>query len=80
VSSLSELSIYAWIGEDEHGSGKVGIKQGLVPAGYIPLCAMNYDLHKLARLQPQMQEQARHYGKPIRLVKFQAVEVAAETT
>lgn len=38
------LAIYAWVGEDEYGSGKVGIKQGMVPAGIIPLAAMDYHL------------------------------------
>ncbi|HEY1416699.1 MAG TPA: hypothetical protein VGF41_02305 [Myxococcaceae bacterium] len=44
-------AIYAWVGLDEHGSGRVGIKQGAVPAGYIPLAAMDYDLVKLVRFE-----------------------------
>ena len=76
---MSKLVIYAWVGEDELGSGRVGIKQGRVPAGYIPLAAMDYDLHKLARLQPQMEEQAKQSGMEIRLCKFELVEVASET-
>ena len=73
------LSIYAWVGEDEFGSGRVGIKQGLVPAGMIPLAAMSYHLDRLAKLKPQMEAQAAASGKKIRLVKFVEVEVAAET-
>ena len=73
------LAIYAWVGEDEHGSGKVGIKQGMVPAGIIPLAAMSYHLDRLAKLKPQMEIQAAASGKKIRLVKFVATEIAAET-
>jgi hypothetical protein len=72
-------SIYAWIGEDERGSGKVGIKQALVPAGMIPLVAMSYHLDRLAKLKPAMEAQATASGKKIRLVKFIAVEIATET-
>ena len=64
------MTIYAWIGEDELGSGRVGIKQGVVPAGYIPLAAMDFDAHKLKRLAGQMNEQARQYGKRIYLARF----------
>jgi len=73
------LSIYAWVGEDEFGSGKVGIKQGLTPAGMIPLAAMSYHLDRLAKLKPAMEAQAAASGKKIRLCKFVVVEVAAET-
>lgn len=72
-------AIYAWVGEDENGNGRVGIKQGRVPAGLIPLVAMDYDLHKLANLQSQMEAQAARYGKKIRLCKFEMVETASET-
>jgi hypothetical protein len=72
-------AIYAWVGEDELGSGKVGIKQAMVPAGMIPLAAMSYHLDRLAKLLPVMEAQAMASGKKIRLVKFIAVEVAAET-
>jgi hypothetical protein len=66
--------LYAWVGEDELGSGQVGIKQGDVPAGRIPLVSM--EVLKLTRepLLTQLQLQARLYGKHIRLVRFVAVE------
>lgn len=76
---MSRLAIYAWVGEDEFGSGRVGIKQGITAAGCIPLAAMDYDLHKLTRMVPLMEEQAKRYGKKIRLCKFEMIEVAAET-
>lgn len=64
------LTLYAWVGEDELGSGRVGIKAGSVPAGVIPLAAMDFDYVKLARLAPQMQAQATAFGKTIRLARF----------
>jgi hypothetical protein len=74
-----QMAIYAWVGVDELGSGRVGLKQGVVPAGTIPLVAMSYHLDKLARLKPQMEAQARASGMKIRLCKFVMVEIAAET-
>lgn len=73
------MTIYAWVGEDEHGSGRIGLKQGLCPAGYIPLVAMAYDLAKLARMKPAMEAQARASGMKIRLCRFDFSDIAAET-
>jgi hypothetical protein len=73
------MVIYAWVGEDELGSGRVGIKQGVVPAGIIPLAAMEFDLFKLERLKVQMECQAAASGMKIRLVKFVATEIVTET-
>jgi hypothetical protein len=73
------LAIYAWVGEDEQGSGRIGLKQGIVPAGVIPLVAMSYHLDKLAKLKPQLEKQAALSGKKIRLCKFIEVETVAET-
>jgi hypothetical protein len=73
------VSIYAWIGEDENG-GRIGLKQGMTPAGLIPLVAMDYHLDRLAKLLPRLEEQARVSGKKIRLYKFTITgEMAAET-
>jgi hypothetical protein len=73
------LTMYAWVGEDELGSGVVGLKQAMVPAGMVPLAAMGHHLDRLTKLAPAMELQARQYGKKIRLVKFEAVEVVDET-
>jgi hypothetical protein len=74
---LEKVELYAWVGEDEFGSGEIGLKQGLVPAGCIPLVAVRRD--KVERLKPQMENQAREYGKRIRLVRFVFAEVISET-
>lgn len=34
---VRKMVLYAWVGEDELGSGEVGLKQALVPAGFIAL-------------------------------------------
>lgn len=77
---MSQLVMYAWVGEDEKGDGRVGIKRGVVPAGYIPLACMGYHLDRLAKLLPDMEKQAAGSGKKIRLMKFASTgEIAAET-
>ena len=78
---LEDHALYAWVGEDELGSGHFGLKQGVVPAGCIPLVTMDYDRHKIERgtVRDGMEMQARMYGKKIRLVKFVFAEVVAET-
>ncbi len=40
VTKVEDLDLFAWVGEDEFGSGEIGLKQGLVPAGCIPLVAV----------------------------------------
>jgi len=60
--------VYCWMGEDERGSGEVGIKQGFVPAGYIPLVSI--DSEKIRKYKPQLQAQAARYGKKIYLVRY----------
>ena len=79
---LKTHALYAWVGEDEFGSGRIGLKQGDVPAGRIPLVTMDYDRHKIERapLRATLEAQARTYGKKIRLVKFTFAEVVDETT
>jgi hypothetical protein len=80
MERLKEHAIYAWVGEDEKGSGRIGLKQGLVPAGYIPLVTMDYDRHKIqGPVRDAMELQSRAYGKKIRLVKFVFAEVVDET-
>jgi hypothetical protein len=77
---MSEFAIYAWIGEDERGGGKIGIKMEQTPAGYVPLAAMSYHLDRLAKLAPGMEKQAQASGMKIRLMKFVSTgEIAAET-
>ncbi len=79
VESYEKAELFAWIGEDEFGSGKVGLKQGFTQAGLIPLVAMSFDRAKMERLLPQMNAQAEKYGKKIRLCRFVFQGVALAT-
>lgn len=76
---LEHLVLYAWVGEDEHGSGEIGIKQGLVPAGMIPLVSINASKVNRDLLVQSLNEQARKYGKKIRLCRFKFDGVVKET-
>jgi len=38
--NIKEIVLYAWLGEDEIGSGEVGIKAAMCPAGCVPLVAI----------------------------------------
>lgn len=75
--SDTDPDLYAYMGEDELGTGEVGIKSGLVPAGLIPLVAVDRDLHKIegGEVAAGMRWQAGHHGKEIRLVHYVPVEV-----
>lgn len=64
------MVLYAWVGEDELGSGEMGLKQGIVPAGCIALVACKEGKIDQDYIIKQLQEQATRYGKTIRLCKF----------
>lgn len=77
---LEEMELYAWVGEDEYGSGVIGIKQGRVATGMIPIVATARSKVDQDYLREQFQKQANEYGKTIRLVRFTfAGELAAIT-
>jgi hypothetical protein len=64
------MTLYAWIGEDELGSGVVGLKQAHVPAGYIALVALDREKIDRPAIRDQLSAQARLYGVTIRLAAF----------
>lgn len=70
MEDLKELVLYAWVGEDEFGSGEIGLKQGYVPAGLIPLVAIREDKISSAYAKSQLQEQTNKYRKVISLCRF----------
>lgn len=73
---INDLELLAWVGEDELGSGRVGLKAALVPAGYVPLVAMGDDMRLAGgSVASQLQSQANTYGKTIRLCRFKFEEV-----
>jgi len=65
---LKEITLYAWLGEDELGSGEIGIKRGRVPAGDIPLVAV--DEEKMGNLSEQLDAMGKHFNRRISLCKF----------
>lgn len=68
--AVRQMVIYAWVGEDEHGSGETGIKQGLVPTGLIPLVSCEHFKLNRDAIREQFQRQANQYGRTIRLCRF----------
>lgn len=74
---LRDVELFAWIGEDEFGSGEIGLKQGTVPAGTIPMVTIQRE--KLEKYWPQAEAQAAAFGKKISFCRFQLVEVLNET-
>lgn len=74
---LKPIELFAWLGEDELGSGEIGIKQGLVPAGYIPLVAIKLD--KISGMMISLNAQAAMYGKKVYLCRFTLQDVVGET-
>lgn len=77
AADLKTIELFAWLGEDELGSGEIGLKQGLVPAGYIPLVAVNRA--KMENQRELMERQSAVFGKRIRLCRFIFAEVLLET-
>ena len=77
VPPHERVELWAWIGEDEMGSGETGLKQGYCAAGFIPLVAVRRG--KIEKFFPQMEAQAKRYGKRIRLCRFRFVEVVRTT-
>ncbi len=71
-----EPDLLAWIGEDERGSGKIGIKQAQVPAGMIPIVGIADHKTKLTwpAIIQQFQRMSDEFGRTIRLVRYVAVE------
>ena len=72
--NVKKIELYAWLGEDELGSGQVGLKQGIVPAGCIALVAVDESKMGQEYIKKGLQQQANRYGKTIRLCKFAFVE------
>jgi hypothetical protein len=74
-TELKDLELFAWVGEDELGSGEIGLKQAIVPAGVIPIVAVSRDKVDRLMIAKQMDEQGRQYDKQISLCRFTFAEV-----
>lgn len=67
------LELWAWVGEDEFGTGEVGLKQADVPAGRIPLVSILRSKIDATYIRAQLTAQAQAFGKAIRLARFREV-------
>lgn len=76
-NKLREVELFALLGEDEFGSGVIGIKQAVAPAGIIPMVATSRQ--KVEQFWDQYEFQARRYGKRIRLCRYVFAEIVRET-
>lgn len=79
VGKVMCVELVAWLGEDEFGSGQVGLKQARVPAGLIPMVAIREHEAKLRAVKPQLEVQARAFGQRIYLCRFTFAEVLDKT-
>ncbi len=72
---LLTIELFAWVGEDELGSGEIGLKQAIVAAGCIPMVATRLDKMDQPYIAGQMDGLALRYNTQIRLVRFVATEI-----
>lgn len=72
---IKEVELYAWVGEDELGSGEIGLKQALTRVGCIPLVATKKAKMYTNHIPEQLQAQVKQCGKTIRLVRFTFAEI-----
>jgi len=72
---LLAVELYAWVGEDELGSGKIGLKQCLLRSELVPLVAVERGKVDRAYLIDGLAQQNARYGKRIYLVRFTACEI-----
>jgi hypothetical protein len=81
LDEVQKMKLWAWVGLDDgpSRSGEVGLKQALVPAGYIPMVACKQEKMTQDYIQVQMQAQADHSGVKRYLVRFTFEAVEYET-
>lgn len=68
------MELFAWAGEDELGSGDVGLKQALCPVGLVPMVSIQRHKVAAAPIRAQLVAQAQHFGTRMWLVRFLPVE------
>lgn len=74
-SELRGTHLFGWVGEDEMGSGEVGLKQMLAPCGMTPLVSVREEKIDRPEFQQGLQAQSNMYGKTIYLVEYMPVRV-----
>jgi hypothetical protein len=80
--SAEEMVLYAWVGKDDAidapRTEEFGLKQGVVPAGNIPLVACKEEKMLSQDLINQMMVLMQVTGIPRQLVKFKFEKVILE--
>lgn len=76
--ALKTVELYAWVGEDELGSGGIGLKQACCPAGMIPMVATTQAKMGQGYIREQLDAQGKAYGKRIVLARFKFDGVVEE--
>lgn len=77
AEDIKNIYIYAWIALEDHG---VTLQRAVVTAVPIPVPLVDVDSGKVLRppILRQLQQHAAQNKTPLRLVRFQAVEVILE--
>lgn len=75
---IEDIELFAWLGEDELGSGEIGLKQAHCPAGMIPMVAVKQGKMQQDFIRMQMDRQGKAYGKKIQLCRFKFTGVVEE--
>jgi len=78
MPDIESMELYAWVGEDEWGSGELGIKQARVPAGMIPIVSTKLSKINQEYIKEAMDVQGKNFDKKIMLCKFKFEEVILE--
>jgi hypothetical protein len=70
VNKLEDIELFAWVGEDEMGSGEIGIKQARCAAGMIPMVAIRQEKMDQEYIREQLHAQGIKFSKKISLCRF----------
>lgn len=70
VKNLEDIELFAWLGEDEMGSGEIGLKQARCAAGMIPMVATKIEKMDQEYIREQLHAQGIAFNKRISLCRF----------
>jgi hypothetical protein len=81
ITKPEDMTLWAWVGDDDgpEGDGGLGIKQGVVPAGVIPMVACRKEKMTQAYIVAQMNKFTKQLGKKRYLARFKFDGIEMET-